>query len=42
MNPLFRINSPMKTLDKYLTSAMNGVIVISLALMVIMVFSNVV
>ncbi len=32
----------MKTLDKYLTSAMNGVIVISLALMVIMVFSNVV
>ena len=32
----------MKSLDKYLTHAMNGVIVVSLALMVIMVFSNVV
>lgn len=32
----------MKSFDKYLTHAMNTVIVISLALMVVMVFSNVV
>ena len=32
----------MKTFDKYLTQAMNVVIVVSLALMVVMVFSNVV
>lgn len=32
----------MKSLDKYLTQAMNMVIVVALALMVVMVFSNVV
>ena len=32
----------MKSVDKYLTHAMNAVIVISMAMMVIMVFSNVV
>lgn len=32
----------MKTLDKYLTQAMNTIIVVALAMMVIMVFSNVV
>ena len=32
----------MKSLDKFLTHAMHGVIVVSLALMVVMVFGNVV
>ena len=39
---LYEPGEEMKAIEKYLMHAMNGVIVVSLALMVLMVFSNVV